>query len=66
MKALSNTLKNQLKKLAHNLKPVVLVGQKGITETLLQAVDKALEDHELIKVKFIAFSAFPAPVSPPC
>ena len=55
MKVLSNNTKNQLKKLAHKLKPVVLVGQKGITDTLLQAVDKALEDHELIKIKFIDF-----------
>ena len=55
MKTLSNTLKNRLKKLAHKLKPVVQIGQKGITDTLLQAVDNALEDHELIKVKFIDF-----------
>ena len=55
MKALNNSTKNQLKKLAHKLKPVVLVGQKGITDTLIQAVDKALEDHELIKIKFVDF-----------
>jgi RNA-binding protein len=55
MKALSNEFKSKLKKLAHELKPVVLVGQKGITDTLLQAVDNALEDHELIKIKFIDF-----------
>ena len=55
MKTLSNSAKNQLKKLAHKLKPVVLVGQKGLSDTLLQAVDKALEDHELIKIKFIDF-----------
>ena len=55
MKTLTNSFKSQLKKLAHKLKPVVLVGQKGITDTLIQAVDKALEDHELIKIKFIDF-----------
>ena len=55
MKTLSNSFRSKLKKLAHKLKPVVLVGQKGITDTLLQAVHKALEDHELIKVKFIDF-----------
>jgi len=55
MKASTNTTKNQLKKLAHTLKPVVLVGQKGITDTLIQAVDKALKDHELIKIKFVDF-----------
>jgi len=55
MKVLNNSTKNKLKKLAHNLKPVVLVGQKGLSDTLIQAVDKALEDHELIKIKFIDF-----------
>ena len=55
MKTLNNTTKNQLKKLAHKLKPVVLVGQKGLSDTLIQAVDKALEDHELIKIKFVDF-----------
>ncbi len=40
-----------LKSMAHPLKPVVLVGSDGLTEGLEQAVDRALEDHELIKVK---------------
>ena len=53
MKELNGSQKRKLKSLAHHLKPVVLIGQKGITESLLKAVDKALEDHELIKVKFI-------------
>jgi RNA-binding protein len=55
MKVLTNTFKAHLKKLAHKLKPVVMIGQKGMTDTLLQAVDKALEDHELIKIKFIDY-----------
>lgn len=53
MKEIGNSQKKKLKSLAHKLKPVVLIGQKGITESLVKAVDKALEDHELIKVKFI-------------
>jgi len=53
MKEITSSQKRKLKSLAHKLKPVVLIGQKGITETLIKAVDKALEDHELIKVKFI-------------
>ncbi|MCA9713921.1 MAG: ribosome assembly RNA-binding protein YhbY [Myxococcales bacterium] len=40
-----------LKSLAHPLKPVVLVGSDGLTPGLEGAVDRALEDHELIKVK---------------
>ncbi len=44
-----------LKKDAHRLKPVVMIGHKGLTETVINAVDRALEDHELIKVRFIDF-----------
>jgi RNA-binding protein len=53
MKEITSSQKKKLKSLAHKLKPVVLIGQKGITESLVKAVDKALEDHELIKIKFI-------------
>jgi len=45
----------KLKKLAHHLKPLVQVGQKGVTETLISAVNQALNDHELIKIKFIDY-----------
>ncbi len=41
-----------LRGLAHKSKPVVLVGSKGLTQTLIQAVDAALDRHELIKVRF--------------
>jgi RNA-binding protein len=40
-----------LRGLAHHLKPVVQVGQAGITEAVLEAVEQALADHELIKVR---------------
>lgn len=53
MKELSAVNKRKLKSMAHSLEPVVLIGQKGITESLIKAVDKALADHELIKVKFV-------------
>lgn len=44
-----------LRGLAHGLKPVVFVGQKGLTATLSAAIDEALGAHELIKVKFVEF-----------
>ena len=40
---------------AHGLQPVVHLGKLGLTEEVVAAVDKALEDHELIKVKFVNF-----------
>jgi RNA-binding protein len=47
--------KKYLKGQAHKLKPLVFIGQKGITPSVLKAADEALEKHELIKVKFIEF-----------
>ena len=38
--------------LGHKLNPIVTVAGKGLTETIQLEVDRALEDHELIKVKF--------------
>lgn len=43
----------KLKKLAHRLKAVVMLGKGGITENLIIAVNDALEARELIKLKFI-------------
>ncbi len=40
-----------LRALTHKLKPVVRVGQNGLTENVLEEVRKALECHELIKLK---------------
>lgn len=37
---------------AHHLKPVVLVGQHGVTEAVAAETDRALSDHELIKIRF--------------
>ena len=55
MSGLSSSQRRKLKSLAHHLEPVVMVGQKGFTENLAKAVDKALDDHELIKIRFVDF-----------
>jgi RNA-binding protein len=55
MNPLTLKQKRKLKSLAHHLKPVVFIGHKGITDTVIEAADKALSAHELIKVKFIDF-----------
>ncbi|MEA3334098.1 MAG: YhbY family RNA-binding protein [Pseudomonadota bacterium] len=44
-----------LRGLAHAYKPVVLIGQKGISESLSESFEDALNSHELIKVKFVDF-----------
>lgn len=44
-------LKQSLKAQAHHLKPVVLLGAKGLTEAVVAETNIALLSHELIKVK---------------
>jgi RNA-binding protein len=41
----------QLRAIGHKLKPVVTVAGKGLTETVGAELERALTDHELIKVK---------------
>ncbi|PIP03733.1 MAG: ribosome assembly RNA-binding protein YhbY [Zetaproteobacteria bacterium CG12_big_fil_rev_8_21_14_0_65_54_13] len=48
--ALSSKERKDLKARAHHLKPVIRVGQKGITESLVLETEQALDIHELIKV----------------
>ncbi len=49
--SLTGKQKNHLRGLAHALHPLVIVGEKGLTESLLQEARQALEAHELIKVR---------------
>ncbi|GAB0153967.1 YhbY family RNA-binding protein [Marinobacterium sp. BA1] len=44
--------KKHFRTLGHNLNPIVMVAGKGLSENIQLEVDRALEDHELIKVKF--------------
>ena len=55
MNKLKGFQKKHLRGLAHNLKPVVLIGQKGLTGELIKSADQALDKHELIKIKFNEF-----------
>jgi len=43
--------KKNLRALAHHLKPLVIVADKGLSETVVAEIERALNDHELIKVK---------------
>lgn len=43
--------KQQLKALAHKLKPIVLIGNNGLTPAVNKEIDRALHDHELIKIR---------------
>lgn len=49
--ALSTKQRKQLRSAAHSLKPVVMMGQHGLTDAVIAATDEALDLHELIKIK---------------
>ncbi|WP_305907172.1 ribosome assembly RNA-binding protein YhbY [Methylomarinum sp. Ch1-1] len=46
--------KKKLKAQAHPLKPVILIGQAGLSDAVLNEIELALDAHELIKVKIRA------------
>lgn len=54
MAELNESQKRYLRGLAHHRKPVVQLGQKGLTNAVLAEVERALDDHELVKVKLNA------------
>ena len=45
--------KKQLRTLGHNLKPVVTIASKGLTDNVCAEIERALTDHELIKIKIV-------------
>lgn len=49
--SLNASQKKKLRGLAHHLKPLVIVADKGLSETVVAEIERALNDHELIKVK---------------
>lgn len=50
---LTNAQKKFLRKLGHDLNPVIYIGKEGLSDSVVEAVDEALTIHELIKVKII-------------
>lgn len=42
-----------LRALGHHLRPVVQIGHQGVTPAVVEATSRALEDHELVKVKVL-------------
>lgn len=48
---LSDTQRKHLRRLGHDLEPVVLVGNAGLSPGVVAEMDRALTDHELVKVR---------------
>lgn len=52
--SLNNAQKKHLRGLAHDLNPVVMIGDKGLTDNVMNEIAIALDHHELIKVRIRA------------
>lgn len=50
---LNASQRKHLRGVAHGLRPVIQVGRKGLTQGIFDVMDRALDDHELIKVRFL-------------
>src|SRR5690625_7634577 len=48
---LSTERKKQLRTIGHKLNPIVTIADRGLTDSVLAELNRALDDHELIKVK---------------
>lgn len=48
---LTGKQRRALRAKGHHLEPIVIVGQSGVTDGVIAAIEQALYDHELIKVK---------------
>ena len=46
--------RSELRSRAHKLAPVVIIGDKGLTDDVLAEIDRALRAHELVKVRAAA------------
>ncbi len=49
--SLTQEQKKQFKSIGHHLKPVVTVAEQGLSEGVMAELDRALNDHELIKIQ---------------
>jgi RNA-binding protein len=48
---LTEPQRKHLRRLGHDRKPIVLVGQGGVSPNLVAELDRALTDHELVKLR---------------
>lgn len=50
-RSLGGAARRELRRLAHPLRPAVQIGGAGLSETVMRAIEDALESHELIKLQ---------------
>ncbi|HMG55296.1 MAG TPA: ribosome assembly RNA-binding protein YhbY [Kofleriaceae bacterium] len=54
---LTGKQRRHLRGLGHDLKPIVQIGKAGIDDGLVAAVEQALADHELVKIRLAESAA---------
>tara|TARA_X000000368_G_C22875796_1_gene642984 strand:+ start:409 stop:717 length:309 start_codon:yes stop_codon:yes gene_type:complete len=50
-KKINSERKKYLRQIGHHLKPIVTISSNGLSESVIKEIDRALNDHELIKIK---------------
>lgn len=48
---INTELRQALKAQAHHLKPIIIIGSKGLTPAVVAETNVAIDAHELLKVK---------------
>jgi RNA-binding protein len=51
---ISTAQRQELRGRAHALNPVVMIGDKGLADTVMAEIDRALKVHELIKIRVLS------------
>ena len=51
MSSLTIARRRELKALSHSLHPVVMIGKSGLSDSVINELNRALDSHELIKIK---------------
>ena len=49
--AISNEQRKAYRAIGHQLNPIVTIASNGLTEGVIEELNRALDDHELIKIK---------------
>ena len=52
---MTSLLRKELSAKANSIKPVVIIGQSGLTDGVVGKVEESLNAHELIKIKFLEY-----------
>ena len=55
MNKLNQVNRNFLRSRAHHMSSIIIIGKQGVSERAIKSIDAALNQHELIKIKFSEF-----------